>query len=188
MSEDTKTCTKCGKVFPATTEFFHKRSRVPSGLYASCKKCERARNAENTARYRSKNRESLKQAARTRYQENREEEARKARERRARNPEPHREAVRKSSRRRRAIKRGVESSPYLESEVLDLYGTDCHLCQLPIDLTAPRHASKGKNWEFGLHVDHLIPLSKGGVDSLDNVRPAHAVCNQRKYNKTSTEA
>jgi 5-methylcytosine-specific restriction endonuclease McrA len=30
------------------------------------------------------------------------------------------------------------------------------------------------------HVDHVIPLSKGGLHSYANTQPAHPDCNQRK--------
>jgi 5-methylcytosine-specific restriction endonuclease McrA len=34
--------------------------------------------------------------------------------------------------------------------------------------------------EGKFHVDHVIPLSKGGMHGYVNVQPAHPVCNQRK--------
>jgi len=33
---------------------------------------------------------------------------------------------------------------------------------------------------MGLHIDHVMPLSKGGPDTLENVRPAHGSCNVKK--------
>src|SRR6266705_1735147 len=33
------------------------------------------------------------------------------------------------------------------------------------------------------HVDHVIPLSKGGLPCYANVQPAHPVCNLRKGNR-----
>jgi 5-methylcytosine-specific restriction endonuclease McrA len=44
---------------------------------------------------------------------------------------------------------------------LAAYGTTCHLCRRPGANTA----------------DHMQPRSKGGPDSLGNLRPAHHVCN-----------
>ena len=82
---------------------------------------------------------------------------------------------------RRALKRGNGHEPYSVQEVLERYGEDCHLCGLPIDLKAPRSQATGiVGWELGLHVDHVIPLAKGGADMIGNVRPAHAICNLRK--------
>ena len=38
-----RTCTACGKPFPATAEYFHKNAGKPSGLHAICKTCKNAR-------------------------------------------------------------------------------------------------------------------------------------------------
>jgi 5-methylcytosine-specific restriction endonuclease McrA len=66
--------------------------------------------------------------------------------------------------------------------VIETYGTDCHLCGGAIDLAAPRSPG-AVGWEKSLHIDHVIPLSRGGDDTLDNVRPAHGQCNVKKHNR-----
>ena len=80
---------------------------------------------------------------------------------------------------RRARKNNAITEFYTTQQVLDVYGTSCHICNKEIDLNAPR-STKQKGWEFGLHIDHVIPLSKGGSDTMDNVRPAHGLCNISK--------
>jgi 5-methylcytosine-specific restriction endonuclease McrA len=92
------------------------------------------------------------------------------------NPDKVKEWGRKKNRKREALKRNNEHAPYSEKQVLDKYGNLCHICQNPIDLSAPRQCGK-PGWDNGFHIDHLYPLSKGGTDSLDNVRPAHGRCN-----------
>jgi 5-methylcytosine-specific restriction endonuclease McrA len=87
------------------------------------------------------------------------------------------------ARKRRAREKSNHYEPYTEQQVLELYGAICHLCHDTIDLTAPRISRKGKNWKNGLHIDHVIPISKGGADALSNVRPAHAICNLKKSSK-----
>ena len=89
------------------------------------------------------------------------------------------EQSRQDARRRRARLRGAESQPYTEAEVLDLYGPYCHLCGELIDLKSSRQQGKG-DWQMGLHIDHLLPISVGGANTLDNVRPSHAKCNLQK--------
>lgn len=83
------------------------------------------------------------------------------------------------NRQRRAKIRGQAAEPYTTQDVLDKYGTDCYLCGKPIDLNANRHPGD-PGWENGLHIEHVIPISKGGHDTIDNVRPSHGQCNLKK--------
>ena len=85
--------------------------------------------------------------------------------------------------RMKVVKRQKQLNPQRISheQVVREYGTDCHICNEPIDLTLPRTS------KLGLTVDHLIPLSRGGTDTLDNLRPAHWTCNRRKSDKLMEE-
>ena len=69
---------------------------------------------------------------------------------------------------------------YSNQDVLDIYGIVCHICNEEIDLNAPRQVGI-PGWEKGLHIDHVYPLSKGGLDTLENVRPSHGQCNIIKW-------
>ena len=84
------------------------------------------------------------------------------------------------SRRTRARKIGVEYGYYTDQDVLDLYGSVCHICNKDIDLNAPRKCGDA-GWEKGLHIDHVYPISRGGSDTLENVRPSHGRCNVIKW-------
>ena len=88
----------------------------------------------------------------------------------------------KKSGKRRAILNEVESDDWTISLVLETYGTDCWECWEPIDLNAPRHTGD-IGWEKGLQIDHVIPLSKKGPNTLANVRPTHGKCNNKKGGK-----
>lgn len=88
----------------------------------------------------------------------------------------HPEAVADNSRQRRAKKKNNGFEKYSTQDVLSTYGIVCYVCNVEIDLTAPRNC-RGQNWELGLHIDHVIAIANGGPDTLDNVRPAHAKCN-----------
>lgn len=57
----------------------------------------------------------------------------------------------------------------------------CGICGEDIDYTLPHHDRR----EYV--VDHIVPLSRGGADTLDNKQPAHRDCNERKAAKTSDE-
>jgi 5-methylcytosine-specific restriction endonuclease McrA len=87
------------------------------------------------------------------------------------------------SRKKRAIRKNVIRIPYTIQDVTDQYGTNCHICKEPIDFFAPRKVGKN-GWEMSLHLDHVIPLSKGGGDNISNVKPSHARCNLIKGNKS----
>lgn len=50
----------------------------------------------------------------------------------------------------------------------------CHLCNTIIDRTL-----RGDSW-MRATLDHIIPLSKGGTHTYDNVAAAHWFCNMQK--------
>jgi 5-methylcytosine-specific restriction endonuclease McrA len=127
----------------------------------------------------AKNAENNRDKRKKYYALNSEKE--KAYQRKHKKENPH--LKRESERRRRANRFSNGFEYYKESEVLNLYGPICHICNVDIDLFAPRLAG-ASGWEVGLHIDHVVPLSKGGSDTLDNVRPAHGSCNVKKHSKT----
>lgn len=60
-------------------------------------------------------------------------------------------------------------------------GAVCYLCQEPIDLSL-------SGWHpMGLTLDHVIPLSRGGSHTLNNLKPTHRACNVRKSARTPEE-
>ena len=50
----------------------------------------------------------------------------------------------------------------------------CHICGNDVKLSLPRTS------RMGATLDHVVPIAKGGLDSLENVRLAHWICNIRK--------
>ena len=113
MSENKKTCTKCGKSFPATAEYFHRDKSKKDGLRETCKKCESERHREYRKKnpeklreykreYRKKNPEKLKEYAKRYYEEN----AEKVKERSKRYGEENPEKVKEN--RRRYFRRNSE--------------------------------------------------------------------------------
>ena len=139
----------------------------------------REKNKEATSAYKKeynkKNKEAINAYRRSYHAENR--EALNARERKYRKDNPRIGSAIKNRRRARKLNNGVEV--YTIQEVLETYGTDCHICHWPVDMSAPRRTGY-PGWETGLHIDHVIPISKGGEDTLANVRPSHAYCNNSK--------
>ena len=80
-----------------------------------------------------------------------------------------------------AVEVWTDPGKYSIFEILLLHGTSCHICDEPIDYSAPRTVGS-KGWRYGLHLDHVIPLSQGGADHIENVKPSHAKCNIAKNN------
>jgi 5-methylcytosine-specific restriction endonuclease McrA len=76
----------------------------------------------------------------------------------------------------RALKHGVKTEYYTRKHVIEMWGIDCHICSKSVDFTA-NHVQGQPGWEMYPHMDHVIPISKGGDDLLSNVKLAHAKCN-----------
>lgn len=202
--EESKACTKCGQIFPRTTEYFHRHKGSSDGLAQRCKTCriednnEYKRNnpdklRESNRKYNDTHREqraiadkkkpSRQPAYRTAYRadyylKTSERQKESSRQWRRDNPEKYKDQWRKS----RARIETVYSEPYTESEVLALHGTKCWLCQDEIDLKANRLIG-ADGWEKSLHLDHVIPITVKGPDVLWNVQPTHGLCNLSRPKK-----
>ena len=61
------------------------------------------------------------------------------------------------------------------NHLIQRYGAKCHYCDLPF--------ASMKDITF----DHHIPISKGGLDEIENYRLAHFRCNQTKGDMTPEE-
>lgn len=85
--------------------------------------------------------------------------------------------------RRTSLKRASGwSGRYTMAEVAARTAWRCHLCDVAVDPTLS-----------GLHpdgptVDHVLPLSRGGPDTLPNVRLAHRRCNVKRGAKVLVAA
>jgi len=143
----------------------------------------RIRRLERISKETPEQREKRLQEQRIYHKENREYYRAKSTEWNKKNPE----AAVRSVLRRRAKKYGNGYEIYTTQQVIEIYGTDCHICLRGIDIEASRKVGS-LGWEKSLQVDHVVPISKGGPDTLENVRPAHALCNMTKRDKTTEEA
>jgi 5-methylcytosine-specific restriction endonuclease McrA len=80
---------------------------------------------------------------------------------------PHRvRAIRRNyMARRKALMRGAGATERIDPIVVwERDGGICHICGDSVSF-------------YRMHVDHFVPLSRGGAHSYDNVRAAHADCN-----------
>lgn len=94
-----------------------------------------------------------------------------------RNPSKRRASNSRATYKRRAILRGVESDPYSIDLIAERGEGICHLCEEPVDMSIywPNPGSPS--------ADHVVPLSRGGHDTLENVKLSHLACNLSKGNR-----
>ncbi len=193
MSKDntpTKTCTACGETKPL--DEFHVNNAAKDGHLARCKPCQNAAGRD----VHRKRRDAERKYQRTYNQTHREQANRNTRRWRAANPDKrlagHRDwharnpgARATYENERRAKKLGVESARVDRLAVAMRDGWICQICSDSIDPNATYLLETGKRNPQYLHVDHIIPLSRGGTHTYNNVQATHATCNLKKYNSIS---
>ena len=197
-----KRCSTCRE--HKSLDNFNKDKSRKDGFSWRCKPCHAEMNKKYGKTPEAKEMARLKSKAK--YHANKEEINAKARENRAKNPEIKRTyarnwradrkdivnqnqkqwrlnnpgKVKESTRKNKNRRRGAKVENYTTEQALSLYGSDCYLCSKPIDLDAPRWTAI-EGWENGLHLDHVIRISEGGKDCLENVRPSHGLCNLQRH-------
>ena len=122
MSE-TKVCTKCGKEFPATSEYFRRNSKCKDGLGSQCKQCQREYNkkynAENKEKKNAHNREyraNNKEFVRERWYANAEKYRAQAKVYREKNAEKLKEKSKKFRLKNREMLCEKKKAYYLENK------------------------------------------------------------------------
>lgn len=160
---DSKACLTCKQV--KLKSEFHNRPASKDGLHYHCKDCRRIeRNI-----WRKKNAEKVAASKRNWYQRHRTERLAYTAAFRAKNPfyrkdyrHRKREVENARSLERRAF---IMNSPYLvtNQDYVALLRKPCVYCGLKSE-----------------HVDHVVPISKGGRHSIGNLAPACAKCNLTK--------
>ena len=66
--------------------------------------------------------------------------------------------------------------------ILARIGAPCFECGQPIDYRAPAKIDGAWNPE-AFEADHIVPLSRGGLDAVENMHALHARCNRAKGNR-----
>lgn len=163
-----KICTKC-KIEKELCEFYKRKDSV-SGYRGICKKCTKV-NKEYNKKYKSeyyiKNEDEIKKKKAIHYKNNKDAIKKKSKE--YRESDKGRIVKRNSTHKRRSIK---NNGNVKTNDILKLIETTkkCYWCECNI-----------KNKE--VHIDHYIPLSKGGKHNIDNLVISCSTCNLRKNAK-----
>lgn len=126
---------------------------------------------ERRKKYYQANKEKCRNIFRSWQSNNRDHRNSYAREWRKNNPEK----VRLTNQRIRAKRKLVIVNDFTEQqwqELKLLYNYCCAYCGEQVALT----------------IDHVVPLSRGGQNTLNNIVPACGKCNRKKYNRTPDEA
>jgi 5-methylcytosine-specific restriction endonuclease McrA len=121
----------------------------------------KAREAERRRQRYQANREDAKAAAKAAYYADPEKARARVREYYAR-PEV------RAWRSEYCRKRNADPEVKARYAVWETCNGICHICQRPADPT---------DW----HLDHIIPLSRGGDHTYANVAVSHPMCNMRKH-------
>ncbi len=160
-----KACTKCGGTKPKSE--FHRDPRRVDGLYSWCKSCFH----QQVASIRTPESERERRARHYANPVNVEKQRARHRAWMKANPEKNRGYVN----RRRALELAATVGEVDYGQVIERDGMWCYLCRKDI-------AALGD-----LHIDHVVPLSRGGEHSMANLKPTHGRCNQRKKDKLPEE-
>jgi 5-methylcytosine-specific restriction endonuclease McrA len=157
--ESVKTCTKCGATKPIAA-FWSDRTRA-DGKFPQCRDCHKGRVFDAVA---NKQRSAAWRAA------NPERSRANVAAWKRRNPD----RVRILVYRRIAAKLAAPGAAYTTPEKIAarmaLYGERCYYCSGPFE-----------------HVEHRIPLTRGGAHLPANMVPSCKSCNSRKHRRTERE-
>jgi 5-methylcytosine-specific restriction endonuclease McrA len=173
-----------------------KYQRNKDAVLARVRATRKVDRAAATAQHRAwveQNREHLRAYEKARSQRDKEKRLAQVRARRAKWSPEHRakeaakvalwreanpEAVRENGRRGQHVRRARKLRRFVEdvesAVVLERSAGLCGICGLPVNPTR-------------FHIDHIIPLSRGGEHSYANTQAAHPRCNRAKGAKLPSE-
>lgn len=181
-----KHCTKCKQ--DKDVNDFSKNKSKPDGRATECKLCVKQYNTKYREEHKNENREYLKeyrQVNKLSLDEKKKEyvannkvshlkrqhnwyiknvDTIKART--SQYQKDHPEQYQMYNNRRLARKKTVVVEKFDHQDIISKYGSKCVYC--------------GRAFT---HIDHYVPLSKGGSHTLENVRPSCEMCNLTKSNK-----
>ena len=183
MIDRMKKCSICG--IEKHLDEFHHQIKSKDGRHSQCKPCSKERRTrtrdakksrEQSKAWREKNPERFKAYAKAYYEKHGSKHTLAWNKRNLERVAAYKKEYRKAGKQREATARyrAKKLDQLLEDVKLDdLLVRDsgiCGVCGLPLT-------------EETIHIDHIVPVSKGGMHSLDNTQPVHRRCNLKKSNR-----
>lgn len=187
-----KKCSKCYNEYPATTEYFYKKKTGRYGVAAHCIACHYKLTAPNSKKWRLANPDKTREACKKHYWKNHDETLEKQRAWRVN----HVTETRSNSKRWKELNRTKVAAKEHRRRAR-IAGTGGTYNQNDVELQKRSQTDKrGKLhcwWcekvikEDIIHIDHRIPLSKGGDNSPGNICISCPSCNWSKGAKLPQE-
>lgn len=195
--DNVKICPQCGEA--KSIEEFHVNNARKDGHTVYCKECI----AANAREYYLRNKEKCKERYRKWKAENKERVRERDKKYREDNPDiefnkqkhyrethkeklyakgkkyryEHRDYFYNKARERKLLKKGVSDGTVTldaEQTLFELQNGKCDYCNCDLSIV-------------GKHLDHIVPLSKGGIHTINNVHWVCPKCNLSKSDKTEDE-
>jgi len=150
-------------------EWYHEHKNDPEYKKRSREACKR---------YKQRNREKVAKMNRAWREAHKETHNEKKRIDAKKYYQENKEACRARVVHRRAVQRNVSSEPWTHNEIAAAGTGLCPYCGIQIGMIYD---------SIVMHIDHIIPLSRGGTNLIENLEPICVTCNLSKHDKTKEE-
>lgn len=176
LPDDLRCCGRCKRVLPATREYFSTHRIGKGGLQSYCKDCY----AELQRKYRQESRDKVQATEKRRNKKPSRLESQRVRGRKNYYADPNRKIKKRVGNHKRKARVLAAEGTHTHEELLELFEIQeehCGYCGIRMF----------PELERDMTVEHVIPLSRGGSNWIDNILLACMFCNFSKNDRTLAE-